>query len=189
MPATPANRRHHFFGRKNSILMNEKFLLLTDLAVVISLILGCVAAGHAIRSKHHWKASSLFEIAAEIGYMAFWGVLLSHFFSFNGSNPVYSVASNLLFLTFLLPFLALTWFADWPAEANRRWADRNRCNPWPGFLAFGASMTLLGIGAYFACLNSTEALYAPYWGFGIGFFAFAALLLLAARSEKFLASA
>ncbi len=169
--------------------MNEKYLLLADLGVAISLILGCVAAGHYIRSKHHWKADSLFEIAAQIGYMAFWGIVLSYCFSFNGSNFTYSLASNLLFHTFLLPFLALTWVTDWPTEANRRWADRNRCNAWPGFLAFGASMTLLGVGAYFACLNSAQAIYAPYWGIGIGFSAFVVLLLMAASSERFLGSA
>lgn len=169
--------------------MNQTNLLLTDLGVAISLILGCVAAGHYIRSKHYWKADSLFEIAAQIGYMAFWGIVLSYCFSFNGSNFTYSLASNLLFHTFLLPFLALTWVADWPAEANRRWADRNRCNAWPGFLTFGASMTLLGVGAYFACLNSAQAIYAPYWGIGIGFSAFIVLLLMAASSERFLGSA
>jgi len=169
--------------------MNQTNLLLADLGVAIVLILGCVAAGHFIRSKHYWKADSLFEIAAQIGYMAFWGILLSYCFSFNGSNPTYSLTSNLLFHTFLLPFLGLTWVAEWPAEANRRWDDRNICNPWPGLLAFIASMTLLGIGAYFACLNSAQAIYAPYWGFGVGFIAFVVLMFMAASSGKFLRSA
>jgi hypothetical protein len=169
--------------------MSEKLVLLTELGVAASLIVVIVASGRIVRKRHYWQADSLYEIAAEVGYMTFWGMLLTHFFSFNGSDAFYTAASSALFMTFLLPFLSLTWVGDWPSQWARSWSDRNRCNAWPGFIAFGISMAFLGGGAYFACLNSAQAASAPYWGLGIGCGAFAALLLMAAFSEGFFARA
>lgn len=155
----------------------------TQLGAVALLVTALLAIAGRIRKIHHWKGEHLFEVATEVGFLGIIGALISWFASFHGPDTFNAGLSVLLFTTFFWPLFGLKWFGEWPGTT---WADRNRANPVPGFAAFGVSMSLLGLGSYFACLNSAAAASAIFVGLGIAGFAFCVLFILAALSEGFM---
>lgn len=154
-----------------------------QLGSVVLLTTAVAVIGTRVKKTHYWKGDHLFEVAADVGYLGVIGAIISWFASFHGPDTLNAALSVALFTTFFWPLFGLKWFGEWPGTS---WADRNRANPAPGFIGFGTSMSLLGLGAYFACLNSGAAASALYVGLGIAGFAFCALFIMAALSEGFM---
>lgn len=169
--------------------MTSSTILWTEAAVGLGLTVLLVALGSWRKQRHFFQGDHLQEIGGGIGYMTILGLLLSNAFSFDGSNLHYGFYSSLLFLTFLLPFLATGWLLDWPSHWARALSDRNRCNVWPGIVSFGCSMGLLGGAAYFGCLNSPAAADAALRGLAVGGLATVVLLLFTALFAERLSTA
>lgn len=154
-----------------------------QLGSIALLVTTLIFAGKSISKAHHWKGQHLYEVAGEVTMFGIIGAIISWCASFHGDNSLYAGLSTLLFTVFFWPLFGLKWFGEWPGTT---WADRNRANPVPGFVTFGISMTLLGLGAFFACLNSAFAANALIVGLTIGGVAFCVMFLLGLFAEGFL---
>lgn len=155
----------------------------SQLGIITLLVTTLCVIGARVKKVHHWKGEHLQEVGAEVGYFGVVGAIISWCASFHGNNMLDAGLSVLLFTTFFWPLFGLKWFGEWPGTT---WADRNRANPVPGFVTFGISMALLGLGAYFACLNSAAAASAHIVGLCIGGISFCVMFLLGLFAEGFM---
>ncbi len=168
--------------------MSNSSIIWTGFGVEFVIALAVMVFGTWFKQIHLWKGDHLQEIGAEVIYQAVVGSVLSYLFSFHGGDQHLAAVSSALFLTFLVPFLSLSWICDWPSERMRNFSDRHRTNPWLGFGCFVASILWFGAAVYFACLNSSLSAQAGQIGLVCAGAAFCLLFLGAAFSERYTAA-